>query len=223
MYFYRTRVETQNNRKKSQILLSNWVAFQLVTTVRDWFFLLPRSFPVSVKRRPKKKKVPVSKSHRQTIYFFKNDVKSIVALTPSGPDLSGQIMVCHVECSGGLKADLDHGCDIRERIHILVMKLKPFSPCMVRLCPFVQIWISQYASKFAERGERGRTRRRRNRSFSHSVKESLNSWIIVCSGFWLQVIITSHTHNKISLKKKSELEMQDMTAGEGNVPTKEIP
>lgn len=88
-----------------------------------------------MKRRPKKKKVPVSKSHRQTVYFFKNKLKSIVALTLSGPDLSGRIMACHVGWSGGLKADLDHGCDIRERIHILVMKLKPFFPMYGKTVP----------------------------------------------------------------------------------------
>lgn len=52
----------------------------------------------------------------QSTHLSTNCVKEDVVLTLSGPGLSGQIMVDLGGCSGGQRAFLDHGCNVRKRI-----------------------------------------------------------------------------------------------------------
>lgn len=71
-----------------------------------------------------KKKDLISKPHIiQSTHLAVNHVKEDVVLTLSGPSSSGQLMVDPGGCSGGQRVFLDHGCNIRDRIYMLIMKL----------------------------------------------------------------------------------------------------
>lgn len=77
--------------------------------VMNEFSLLPRSFPVPVKRSQEKKDL-VSKPHAiQPTQLSVSGVKEGVVLTLSGPGSSGQTMADPGGCSVGQRAFLDHG------------------------------------------------------------------------------------------------------------------